>query len=103
MDLKVFAALGVWGTCAATALTAQNTRGVQRIHYVPPRFPEAQIDAVVGDLGVDAAKTGMLGRAQAVLAAARRVARRRLPNLVVDPVILAKDGRPLLSARGVAA
>jgi hydroxymethylpyrimidine kinase/phosphomethylpyrimidine kinase len=102
MDLKVFQACGVYGACAATALTAQNTRGVHRIHHVPPRFVAAQIDAVTRDLAVAAAKTGMLGRAQVVEAVAERVHRREIPNLVVDPVILAKDGTPLLAGRGLA-
>src|SRR4051794_9069125 len=103
MDLKVFAALGLWGCCAATTLTAQNTGGVQRLHHVPPRFVAAQIDAVAGDLRPAAVKTGALGRAPVVAAVAGRIRRRRLPNLVIDPVILAKDGTPLLNAPGVEA
>jgi hydroxymethylpyrimidine/phosphomethylpyrimidine kinase len=103
MDLKVFCALGVWGTCAATAVTAQNSRGVERIHYLPPRFIAAQIDAVTDDLHPAAVKVGMLGRAQVVAAVAGRVRRRGLPNLVLDPVLAAKDGTPLLNARGVTA
>jgi hydroxymethylpyrimidine/phosphomethylpyrimidine kinase len=102
-DLKVFTALGLWGTTVATALTAQNSRGVERIHYLPPRFVAAQIDAVARDLPPAAVKTGMLGRSQVVNAVAGRLRRRRLPNLVVDPVLLAKDGTPLLSPRGVQA
>jgi hydroxymethylpyrimidine kinase/phosphomethylpyrimidine kinase len=103
MDLKVFAALGVWGTTAATALTAQDTRGVQRVYAVPPRFVAAQIDAVARDLPVAAVKTGMLGRTPVVLAVAQRLRRRRLSNLVVDPVLCAKNGRALLTAGGLAA
>ena len=103
MDLKVFHACGVHGATVVTALTAQNTTGVQRVHPVPPRFVAAQIDSVMRDLPVAAAKTGMLGRAPVVEAVAERVGRRSVPNLVVDPVILAKDGTPLLNNRGVAA
>jgi hydroxymethylpyrimidine kinase/phosphomethylpyrimidine kinase len=103
IDLKVFQALGVHGACAVTALTAQDTRGVRRVHRVPPRFVAEQIDAAARDLPIAAAKTGMLHRAAIVEVAAERVRRRRLPNLVVDPVILAKDGTPLLDSRGLAA
>lgn len=103
MDLKVFQACGVHGASVATALTAQNTRGVRRVHSVTPRFVAEQIDAVARDLPVAAAKTGMLHRPQIVEVVAERVRRRRLPNLVVDPVILAKDGTSLLNARGLAA
>lgn len=101
MDLKVFQAFGLHGACAVTALTAQNTEGVRRVHHPPPRFVAEQIDAVMRDLPVAAAKTGMLGRAQVAEVVAERVRRRGIPNLVVDPVILAKDGTPLLGARGL--
>lgn len=101
MDLKVFQACGVHGTSAATALTAQNTQGVRRVHRLPPRFVAAQIDAVVEDLAPAAAKTGMLDRAQVVEVVAERIRRRRIPNLVVDPVLLGKDGTPLLDRRGI--
>lgn len=100
LDLKVFQALGVHGASVATALTAQNTQEVRRIHHIPPVFLGAQIDAVCEDLPIAAAKTGMLARAQVVQVVAERVRRRSLPNLVVDPVLLAKDGTPLLSGRG---
>lgn len=84
-----------------TALTAQNTRGVQRVLHVAPRFIAAQFDSVAADLPVAAAKTGMLDRAQVVAVVCDRVRRRRIPNLVVDPVLLAKDGTPLLNRRGL--
>lgn len=100
-DLKVFQACGVYGATAVTAVTAQNTRGVRRVFHVPAQFVSQQIDAVAEDLPVAAVKTGMLGRAQVVEAVAERIRRRELPNLVVDPVIAAKDGTRLLSARGV--
>src|ERR687895_841631 len=73
-DLKVFFALGCHGMSAITALTAQNTVGVDAISEVPPEFVEQQIATVVGDIGVDAAKTGMLASAPIVSAVARAVA-----------------------------
>jgi hydroxymethylpyrimidine/phosphomethylpyrimidine kinase len=91
-DLKALAALGVHGLTAVTVVTAQNTRGIQRVHDVPPRFVAAQIDAVARDGGVDAVKTGMLGSWQMVAAVAERVRRRRLPNLVVDPAMVSGCG-----------
>ncbi len=97
MDLAVFAALGVWGACAATALTAQNTTGMLRIHPVPPRFLAAQIDAVVRDIPVAAVKVGMLLRPQLVRVVAERIHRRRLAPVVLDPVLRAKDGTELLT------
>jgi hydroxymethylpyrimidine/phosphomethylpyrimidine kinase len=95
-DLKTFAALGVYGTCAITAVTAQDSTGVQAIHELPPELVAAQIDAVVGDMGVDAVKTGMLANAGIVRVVAERVRQHRLPNLVVDPVLAAKSGDLLL-------
>jgi len=101
MDLKVCQALGVYGVSVATALTAQNTGGVRRLHRIPPRFVADQIDVLAADLAIAAAKTGMLDRAQIVEVVAERVRRRSLRNLVVDPVILAKDGTPLLNGRSL--
>ena len=102
-DLKTFAALGVYGTSAIVALTAQNTRGVAGIHEVPPEFVAAQIDAILSDIGADAAKTGMLASAAIVVAVADRLRAHRVDRLVVDPVMLAKSGDPLLRADAVAA
>jgi hydroxymethylpyrimidine/phosphomethylpyrimidine kinase len=70
-DLKTFSALGVYGASVVTALTAQNTRGVQAIHDVPADFVAAQIDSVFSDLAVDAVKIGMLSRPAVILAAGR--------------------------------
>jgi len=99
-DLKTFNALRVFGTSALTALTAQNTVGVQGVHLVPPDFVAAQIDAVLDDIGTDAVKTGMLATADIVAAVAERLTywRRRLGPfpVVVDPVMIAKSGAPLL-------
>jgi len=103
LDLAVFAALGLHGAAAVTALTAQNSQGVQRVFSVPPSFVAAQIDAVVADFPVRAVKIGMLQRPQIVHRVAERIKRRRLPNVVLDPVIKASDGASLLSPRGVKA
>jgi hydroxymethylpyrimidine/phosphomethylpyrimidine kinase len=100
-DLKTFAALGVYGTSAVTALTAQNTRGVAGVHVVPAEFVTLQIETVVADLGCDAVKTGMLAAAPIVEAVAAAVIALELPNLVVDPVMMAKSGDRLLDADAV--
>ncbi len=95
-DLKTFSALGTFGMTAITALTAQNTTGVFAVHEVPPEMVAAQIDAVASDIGVDAAKTGMLSSAPIIEAVVDRVRHHRIHNLVVDPVMVAKSGAPLL-------
>jgi hydroxymethylpyrimidine/phosphomethylpyrimidine kinase len=95
-DLKTFAALGVYGMSALTAITAQNTTGVYAVHEVPPDVVAAQIDAVATDIGVDGAKTGMLSSAPIIEAVADRIRAHRILNLVVDPVMVAKSGAPLL-------
>lgn len=95
-DLKTFAARGVFGMSVLTALTAQNTLGVQGVHEVPPDFIALQIDAVVSDLGVDAVKTGMLSSAAIIETVAVKVREHHLAPLVVDPVMIAKSGAPLL-------
>ena len=100
-DLKTFAAHGVYGTCAITALTAQNTLGVTGIHVVPDDFVTAQIEAVAGDIGCHAVKTGMLATSQIVEAVAEAVESFDLPNLVVDPVMVAKSGDHLLDEEAV--
>jgi len=95
-DLKTFAALGVFGTCAVTAVTAQNTLGVGGVHPVPAAFVLAQVEAVLADLDVRAVKTGMLGAGEVVAAVAGLAAEGRLPQLVVDPVMVASSGDRLL-------
>jgi hydroxymethylpyrimidine/phosphomethylpyrimidine kinase len=95
-DLKTFAALGVFGTSAITALTAQNTVGVNGVHAVPPAFVDAQIGAVLDDLDVRAVKTGMLATAPIIEVVAARAGAGALPNLVVDPVMVAASGDRLL-------
>lgn len=100
-DLKVFFALGCHGMSAFTALTAQNTLGVQAIHEVPADFVDAQIAAVADDIGIDAAKTGMLASAPIVEAVARSVQVHGITRLVVDPVFVSKSGHRLLSGDAV--
>ncbi len=95
-DLKTFAALGVYGMSAITALTAQNTRAVKGVHAVPPQFVGLQIDAVVEDIGVDAVKTGMLSSSAIIEVVAEKIKEHRLTPLVVDPVMVAKSGDALL-------
>ena len=95
-DLKAFAACGVFGASALTALTAQNTTGVRGVHPVPPDFVVAQVQAVLDDLEVRAVKTGMLATREVVLAVAGLAAAGRLPRLVVDPVMVASSGARLL-------
>ena len=96
-DLKTFMAFGVYGMSAITALTAQNTAGVQGIVDISPDFVREQIRSVMTDIGTDAAKTGMLSNAAIVKAVAEAVREFRIPNLVVDPVMIAKSGAPLLA------
>jgi len=100
-DLKVFAQLGVYGLSAVTAVTAQNSLGVEKINKVPPRIVAAQIDASVRDIGADACKIGMLYAHQVVSVVAERLKRREIPNVVLDPVIFAKDGRRLITSDGI--
>jgi len=94
-DLKAFAAAGVYGTSVLVALTAQNTVGVTAIHELPPAFVVEQLDAVFGDIGVDAAKTGMLFSRAIVETVADYLAAHPVP-LVVDPVMVASSGAKLL-------
>jgi hydroxymethylpyrimidine/phosphomethylpyrimidine kinase len=96
-DLKSFAALGVYGACVITALTAQNTRGVTAIHDVPPDFIAAQLDAVFADLDIDAVKIGMVSQAAAIKTVAEALERHRAKNVVLDPVMVAKSGDRLLA------
>lgn len=95
-DLKTFAAFGVYGMSAVTAVTVQNTLGVSGVHPVPAAVVSGQIDAVLEDIGAGAVKTGMLGSAAVVKAAAARLRAHRVKNLVVDPVMYAKGGHALL-------
>lgn len=100
-DLKTFSALGVYGASVLCALTAQNTRGVQGVFAVPPDFVAAQIDSVFSDLRVDAVKIGMLATPDVIETVAARLAHWRAPNVVLDPVMVAQSGDPLLRADAV--
>ena len=102
-DLKTFAALGVYGASAITALTAQNTRSVSAIHMVPPAFVTAQIDAVFSDLAVGAVKIGMLANRGVIEAVAAALDRWKVTNVVLDPVMVATSGDRLLEPDAVAA
>ncbi|MBI2188236.1 MAG: bifunctional hydroxymethylpyrimidine kinase/phosphomethylpyrimidine kinase [Acidobacteria bacterium] len=102
-DLKTFAAHRVYGVSAITAVTAQNTSGVASFQPVPADLITAQIEAVVSDIGVHAAKTGMLPTAAVVEAAAAAVAELDIPFLVVDPVMVATSGDRLIDDEAVAA
>ncbi|MBT9139769.1 MAG: Hydroxymethylpyrimidine/phosphomethylpyrimidine kinase [Dehalococcoidia bacterium] len=100
-DLKTFAALGVYGTSVITALTAQNTQGVHGIHVVPPEFIACQLEAVLSDIPVHAAKTGMLGDVDIIGIVADILTKYRISNLVVDPVMIAQSGHRLLPEQAV--
>ena len=102
-DLKTFAALGVYGASAITALTAQNTKGVTGIHAVPAAFVTAQIDAVFSDLDVGAVKIGMVAQAESIDAIASALVRWKPRHIVLDPVMVATSGDRLLAAEAVEA
>jgi hydroxymethylpyrimidine/phosphomethylpyrimidine kinase len=101
-DLKTFAALGVYGAAAITALTAQNTLGVQGVSLVPPFFVSAQIESVLSDLRVAAAKVGMVASAAIASAVAKTLHTHRPAGLVVDPVMVATSGDVLLDEDAIA-
>jgi hydroxymethylpyrimidine/phosphomethylpyrimidine kinase len=100
-DLKTFSALGVFGMTAITAVTVQNTRGVASFEALSPATVRDQITAVVDDIGVDAAKTGMLASAAIVDAVGDALDASQVPNLVVDPVFVSKHGHALLAPDAV--
>lgn len=99
-DLKTFAALGAYGVSVVTAITAQNTLGVTAVHPVPPEIVAAQLDAVLADFDVAAVKVGMIGDPDVAAVLASRAA--DLPNLVVDPVLVATSGSRLSRVAAVA-
>jgi hydroxymethylpyrimidine/phosphomethylpyrimidine kinase len=102
-DLKTFAALGVYGTTAITAITAQNTVGVTQILALSPKLIAAQIDAIIDDIGAHALKTGMLANAAIIDTVANKIREHRLKNIVVDPVMVATSGDLLIQKSAVAA
>ncbi len=97
-DLKTAAALGCYGMTAITAITAQNTVGVQAIHALPPALLAQQLDAAVEDIGADAVKIGMLHDPEVVRVVAAAIRRHRLVNVVLDPVMVATSGDRLITA-----
>jgi hydroxymethylpyrimidine/phosphomethylpyrimidine kinase len=102
-DLKTFAALGVYGTSAITAITAQNTVGVTQVLALSPKLVGAQIDAIIGDIGAHALKTGMLANAAIIDVVANKIREHRLKNIVVDPVMVATSGDLLIQKNAVVA
>ncbi|WP_159940143.1 MULTISPECIES: bifunctional hydroxymethylpyrimidine kinase/phosphomethylpyrimidine kinase [unclassified Nocardiopsis] len=102
-DLKAFSAHGTFGMTVVTALTAQSTRGVTGVHPVPAEFVAHQMDTLFADATVYAVKVGMLGTSEVTEAVAEAIDRHRLPNVVVDPVMVAKSGDRLLESSAVAA
>lgn len=102
-DLKTFSTFGVYGLSVLTAVTAQNTLGVQGAHVLPPEFVTLQIRSVLSDIGADAAKTGMLATNEIVVAVAAELRAFPLRNLVVDPVMVSATGHRLLDEDAVEA
>ncbi len=102
-DLKTFSALGVYGASVITAVTAQDTQRVYDFVEMTPEFVAAQIDAVMGDIGADAVKTGMLASAPIIEAVAERLKHWDVRNVVIDPVMVAKGGDRLLHEDAVRA
>lgn len=102
-DLKTFHQWGVYGASAVTAVTAQNTRGVQKVHVAPPSVVAAQIESVAEDFAVRAVKTGMLASADTVRAVAAALRKHDLGDYVLDPVMVATSGDRLLDPDAVAA
>ena len=100
-DLKTFSALGAYGTSVITALVAQNTRGVQSVYRIEPDFVAAQLDSVLSDVRIDTVKIGMLAEADIVETVAAQLARYHITNVVLDTVMLAKSGDPLLAPDAV--
>ena len=94
-DLKTFGALGVFGTCAITTVTAQNTVGVDAALPIPPAMVEAQIDAIMADIGADAVKTGMLPGADIIRCVAQRLEFHAVAAAVIDPVLVNRTGTRL--------
>jgi hydroxymethylpyrimidine/phosphomethylpyrimidine kinase len=100
-DLKTFAALGVYGVSAITAVTSQNTTGIGGVEALSPEIVRSQVLHIAEDVDVSAAKTGMLATAEIVEVVAEAIRSLKMPNFVVDPVITASRGRTLLAAEAV--
>lgn len=95
-DLKAFSALGAYGTSVITALVAQNTLGVQSVHNLPEEFVAAQLESVLSDVRIDSAKIGMLSNQRNVFVVAEALKQYSIPYIVLDTVMVAKSGDPLL-------
>jgi hydroxymethylpyrimidine kinase/phosphomethylpyrimidine kinase len=95
-DLKTISLLGGYGMSVVTAVTAQNTLGVQGIHEIPARFVEKQIDSVLSDIGADAIKTGMLVNREIIEVVSKKIKQYKVRKVVVDPVMVSKSGILLL-------
>ncbi|RQD77899.1 MAG: bifunctional hydroxymethylpyrimidine kinase/phosphomethylpyrimidine kinase [Candidatus Syntrophonatronum acetioxidans] len=102
-DLKTFAALGLHGLSVITALTAQNSQGVRGIMEVPGSFIESQLEAVMTDFNVSSVKTGMLANSNVIKSVARKIKEFNITSIIVDPVMVAKSGDPLLQREAVQA
>jgi len=100
-DIKAFSALGAYATSVITALVAQNTRGVQSVYHIEADFIGAQLDSVLSDVRIDAAKIGMLANSAVVGVVAERLRHYALPCVVMDTVMLAKSGDPLLTTEAI--
>ncbi|MCT8341329.1 MULTISPECIES: bifunctional hydroxymethylpyrimidine kinase/phosphomethylpyrimidine kinase [Photorhabdus] len=100
-DLKTFSALGAYGTTVMTALVAQNTCGVQSVYDIDPTFVAAQLESVLSDIRIDSAKIGMLSNAANVAVVADTISRYAVPYVVLDTVMIAKSGDPLLAPEAV--
>ncbi len=100
-DLRMLNSLGIWGTAAVTAVTVQDTRGVEEVHPLDAAWVARQIDVVVADLPPAAVKIGALGNGDVASAVASALERNNLHDIVLDPVVLSSSGHPLLDAMGV--
>ncbi|WP_419880808.1 bifunctional hydroxymethylpyrimidine kinase/phosphomethylpyrimidine kinase [Peribacillus sp. B-H-3] len=100
-DIKTFQELGAYGMSAITAVTAQNTLGVQGVYPLPPQAVSDQLDAIAVDMGLDSVKTGMLFSSEIIKTVSEKVKEYRMKNLVVDPVMIAKGGASLLKQEAV--
>jgi hydroxymethylpyrimidine/phosphomethylpyrimidine kinase len=96
-DLKAVSSCGCWGLTVITAVTAQNTKGVSRIYNISPEFVGKQLDTVLKDIGADAVKTGVLPTEEIIQTIIKKIKKYKLKKVVVDPVMIAKGGRNLMS------
>lgn len=100
-DLKTFCAYKVYGMAAITSLTSQNTVGVQDVSHVPSSFLVKQLKAIHEDIRIDAVKIGMLGTLENVIAVSQFIEETKVPNVVLDPVLISSSGKPLLEEDAV--